>query len=68
MCRRPACPVNDKADANILQTRQKRWHHVEEVRSFMLASRWTDKRLYFINNFAGHSTRVQVGDRSVFQH
>ena len=38
MYRRPACPVNDKGDANLRQTRQKRWQHVEEVRSFMLSS------------------------------
>ena len=36
MYRRPACPVNDKGDGNLRQTRQKRWQHVEEVRSFML--------------------------------
>ena len=38
MYRRPACPVNDKGDGNLRQTRQKRWQHVEEVRSFMLGS------------------------------
>ena len=68
--RRPACPVNEKADANHSQTRRKRWNHVEEVRSFMKRSPWTEKGFFFylINTFAGHNKRVQVDDRSLFQH
>ena len=40
----PAFSVRDgEADAIRSQTRRKLWNHVEEVRSFMKRSRWTER-------------------------
>ena len=47
MYRRPACPVNDKREANRFHTRRKRGNRVEEIGSFTTGGRWTEKTCLF---------------------
>ena len=67
MYRRPACPVNDKREANRFHTRRKRGNRMEEVSSFTTGGRWTEKRACFKENLSGHNKLFRVDNQSLFQ-
>ena len=65
--RRPACPVNDKAEANRSHTQRKRGNSVEEVSSFTTGSRCREICVCFVKNHSGHYKLVRVDNQSLFQ-
>ena len=68
MHRRPGCPVNDKAEANRSHSRRKRATKMEDVSSFMIRSRWKDKRVCCIKILPERGKFHHVDNQSLFQH
>ena len=68
MYRRPACPVNDKAEANRSDTQRKRGNNVEEVSSFTTRGRLTEKRVCWMKIvLEGYRKLVRVDNQCLFQ-